>query len=295
MNSVWVDLMGAEVKYYQGKYRTRVIEAGQGEPLILIHGIGGHAEAYSRNVMRLAKDFRVLAIDLVYHGYSEKEPRDGKLMEHYAAQVIDLLDVIGVRKAYIEGESLGGWLCMWLGVHHPDRIHKLVLNTAAGVTYKPGMVNIDNVGGRELLSSRSIAAVQDPNAETIRKRLEWLMASPDRVTDELVDIRLKIYSDPAAQQSLTYVFSNAFGQGTSERYLLSEEQVSSIDVPCLVLWTDKNPGQKEDVGERLHSLIKGSEYVLIKDAAHWPQWEHPEEHDEAVLSFLKAPVKAAAM
>lgn len=293
MNSVWVDLMGAEVKYYQGKYRTRVIEAGQGEPLVLIHGVGGHAEAWSRNLMRLAQDFHVLAIDLMYHGYSQKEPQDGKLIDHYAAQVIDLLDVIGTQKAYIEGESLGGWVCMWLGLHHPDRIHKLVLNTAAGVRFKEDEVQIDHEGGQNLLASRSIAAVQNPNPETIRSRLEWLMASPDRVTDELVDIRLKIYSDPATKQALTHVFTNSFGEGTTRQYQLSEETVSSIDVPCLVLWSDKNPGQKVDAAERLHSLIKGSELYVIKDAAHWPQWEQPEDHDRVVRNYLKAPVKAA--
>ncbi len=293
MNSVWVDLMGAEVKYYEGpKFRTRVIEAGSGEPLILIHGVGGHAEAYSRNVMRLAQDFRVMAIDLLYHGFSSKEPQDGNSIQHYAEQVVELLDDIGAERAYVEGESLGGWVCMWLALHYPERLHKIVLNTAAGVKFDEDKVEVDEKGGVSLLASRSIAAVQDPNEETIRKRLEWLMASPERVTDELVDIRLKIYSTPETQQSLTHVFENSFGSGTTRKFQLSEATVGEINTPSLVLWTDKNPGTGPDAGQRLADLIPGAQFYCINDAAHWPQWEQAEEHDRVVRDFLKAAVPA---
>src|SRR5690606_37712574 len=72
--TMYVELFGAQIRIVQGKkYRTRVIEAGEGEPLILIHGVGGQAEAYYRNIMRLAKDFHVCAIDALFHGLSSKE------------------------------------------------------------------------------------------------------------------------------------------------------------------------------------------------------------------------------
>jgi pimeloyl-ACP methyl ester carboxylesterase len=293
MNSVWVDLMGSETKFYQGKkYRTRVIEAGTGEALILIHGVGGHAEAYSRNIMRLAQDFRVLAIDLLYHGYSSKEPLDGDTIDHYAEQVVELLDVIGAEKAYVEGESLGGWIAAWMALHYPERLHKVILNTTAGIQFDEDKVKVDEKGGINLLAERSIAAVNNPNSETIRKRLEWLMASPDRVTDEMVDIRLKIYSNPETQKSLTHVFENSFGGGTTPKYYISEQEAGTIKVPTLVLWSDKNPGTGPDAGERLAALIPGAAYYCINNAAHWPQWEQPEEHDRVVSDFCKAAVLA---
>src|SRR3954466_6778075 len=70
VNSIWVDLLGAQVHYEGTKYRTRVIEYGDGVPLILLHGGGGHAEAYSRNVVRLGGHFRAMAMDMVWHGLS---------------------------------------------------------------------------------------------------------------------------------------------------------------------------------------------------------------------------------
>ncbi len=284
MPSVWVDMMGVETKYYQGTYCTRVAEAGQGEPLILIHGTGGHLEAYSRNMARLSQRFRVLALDLLYHGYSQKEPLDENTVPLWAAQVVDLMDVAGIDRAHIEGESLGGWIALWVALHYPDRVRKLVLNTTVGVKW--GEVEEDVGGARALLVTRSMEAIKDPSPENIRKRLEWLMASPDRVTDELVDVRRKIYMDPAANKSLEHVFVNALVTKKQDQFQLSPEEAATIQAPTLVLWTDKNPGQGPEVGKRYAEAIPGAQYYCIMDAAHWPQWEHPEEHDRVVMDFL---------
>ncbi len=285
--SVWTDLMGAEIKYYQGKYRTRVAEAGQGEPLILIHGTGGHMEAYSRNVMRLAQNFRVLAMDLIWHGFSQTEPHDVNTLPTQAAQVVDLMDAAGIDRAHIEGESLGGWIAMWVALNYPDRVRKIVLNTTAGVKWDPGDIQEDTAGGLEALAARSMQAIQDPNMETIRKRLEWLVASPDRVTDELVDIRHKIYNDPAHNKSLEHVFLQSFVTGKQLEFLVPKADMAKIKAPTLVFWTEKNPGTGPEVGEKIASLIPGSKYYCMLDAAHWPQWEHPEEHDRVITAFLK--------
>jgi pimeloyl-ACP methyl ester carboxylesterase len=287
MATIWVDLLGSEVRYFGEKYRTRVIQAGDGEALILIHGVGGHAEAYSRNILRLGQHYRAMALDLVWHGCSAKPPYNGKSVPTYAEQIVDLLDSLGIEKAHIEGESLGGWVGMWFALHYPERLNKLILNTAAGVRYAPGSVEERPAEGRDLLRQRSMEAINNPTKETIRKRLEWLMASPDRVTDELVDVRHTLYTEPETRRALTDVFSNSFSGGDSVQFTLREEQLRDIKAPTLVFWTDKNPGSGPDVGQRLASLIPGAQLYCMADAAHWPQWEHPEEHDEVVLKFLR--------
>jgi pimeloyl-ACP methyl ester carboxylesterase len=287
LTSIWFDLLGSETVYRGKKYRTRVIEAGEGEPLILMHGIGGHAEAYSRNLVRLGKTCRAMSIDLIWHGLSSKPAFDPRTIPMYADQVLDLMDSIGAERAALEGESLGGWIAAWMALHHPDRISKLVLNTSAGVVFKQGKVQLRPDEGTNLLRDRSIAAVQNPDPVTIRKRLEWLMAKPDRVTDELVDIRCAFYSEPATRKALTSVFDAAFTPGSPGQVdRIPEDELRNIRVPTLVLWSDKNPGAGEDVGKYKASLIPGSQYYCIKDAAHWPQWEKPEEHDRVVTAFL---------
>lgn len=285
--TIWTDLLGSQVRYYGKQYRTRAIEAGSGEPLILLHGVGGHAEAYSRNIVRLGRNYRAMAIDLVWHGFSAKPPYNQRSIPTYAEQILDLMDSLGLQKTNLEGESLGGWVAIWFALHHPERLNKLILNTTAGLRFKPGVVEERPAEGRQLLKERSLAAINNPNRETIRKRLEWLMASPDRVTEELAEVRYRIYSDPETRRSLTDVFNNSFGEGDSRTYQLPEERLKEIKTPTLVLWTEKNPGSGPDVGRHIAAEISGAEFYCIADAAHWPQWEHPEEHDAAVVKFLR--------
>ena len=287
MSSIWLDLMGAQVRYLGRRHRTRVIEAGDGPPLVLLHGVGGHAEAWARNVVRLGRHFRVLAIDLLWHGYSAKPPYpDGEDIPAYAEQFLDLLDDAGIERAHVEGESLGGWIGLWLALNHPDRLDRLVLNTTAGIRFAPGVVPERPKEGRELLARRSLEAISSPTPETIRKRLEWLMADPSRVTDELVDVRLKLYSDPEIQVSLRSVFQNAFGGVGAPRRTVPEERLADVRSPTLVLWTEKNPGTGPDVGRHIAGRIPGAAFACIDDAAHWPQWERPELHDSIVTEFL---------
>lgn len=288
MSTIWLDLLGAQVHILGRRYHTRVIEAGAGPPLLLLHGIGGHAEAFARNVVRLGQEVRAMAIDLLWHGFSAKPPYiDGEDIPSYADQVLDLLNAEGIEKIDIEGESLGGWIGLWLALHHRDRVGRLILNTTAGIRWTRGSPPERPQDGRELLAQRSLAAISEPTADTIRRRLEWLMARPERVTDELVELRLRLYSRPDIQASLGPVFRNAFAGEGAPRRTIFEDELASVRVPTLVLWTDHNPGSGPEVGRRIAARIPGSRFYVIRDAGHWPQWEQPEEHDRVVLTFLR--------
>ncbi|MEX0729793.1 MAG: alpha/beta hydrolase [Aquisalimonadaceae bacterium] len=292
MNTIWLDLLGARVGYYGKKYRTRVIEAGEGEVLLLLHGIGGHAEAYSRNIMRLAKHFRVLAIDFVWHGLSSKPEFKGVTIPTYMDQIIDLMEDLGVDRVSIEGESLGGWVALYMAFERPELLNRIILNTSAGVVFKPetietGLVEVRDEEGIKLLRERSLNAIDNPTYETCRKRLEWLMASPERVTDELVALRHAFYNDPETKRALRSVFEYTFDPKTSQPYRIHEQRLGELNLPTLVLWSDKNPGSGADVGRHIANQIPGSTYHCINDAAHWPQWEHAEEHDRVVAEFMQ--------
>lgn len=298
MSTIWTDLMGAQVHHLGNRYRTRVIEAGSGpgRPLLLLHGIGGHAEAYSRNVLRLAAGGRrVLAIDMLWHGFSSTpEYVDGEDIPAYADQIIDLMEAEGIDQVDIEGESLGGWVGLYMAIHMPECVGKLVLNTTAGVRWPTtehgnhGHNDADRGGGRKALAERSIAAIEDPQAETIRKRLEWLMSDPARVTDELVAVRQRIYQQPDVKVALKAVFLNAFGGVGAPRREIPGEDLPKVQAPTLVLWTEHNPGTGPEVGQRIADAIPSARFVCMDDCGHWPQWEHPEEHDRIVLDFLDA-------
>ncbi|MBN9429318.1 MAG: alpha/beta fold hydrolase, partial [Burkholderiales bacterium] len=166
---------------------------------------------------------------------------------------------------------------------HPQRVRSLVLNTTGGVKLPAEMLQ---EGDLQALRERSIAAISNPTAESVRKRLEWLMASPDRVTDELVELRLAYYSDPAVQQGLRNVFNTQLDPVFRNQYELTAEQLKALRCPSLVLWTDKNPHRDAEAGRRIAQQIPNSRFHLIENAAHWPQWEAPQVHDRLVKQFL---------
>jgi hypothetical protein len=82
----------------------------------------------------------------------------------------------------------------------------LIFNTSGHIKFKDGEAEDRPENGKKLLAERSLQAIRNPYRETIRKRLEWLMASPDRVTDELVEVRYHFYSDPETQQAFNEGF-----------------------------------------------------------------------------------------
>ncbi len=268
------------------KYTTRVIESGEGEPLILIHGVGGTAESWFRNVMNLAKDFHVCAIDSLFHGFSSKEAVDQP--DRLTAQVehvIACAAAMGFDKFHVAGESMGGEISFRLARDYPGRVLKAVLNTASPLVVQ--LKEPDFAAPYKSVQSLrflSQAALETPNPRTIRTRLDWLMTTPDRVTDELVALRLKIAAMPeiqAAQGGGGFIRGDGPGESL-------QESCARIKVPVLVFWSQFNPDSGPDRGEYLASLIPGSKYYCMPDAAHWPQYEHPEEHDRGVTAFLKA-------
>jgi len=282
-NSIHVDLLGTETRYYQTPgFRTRVIEAGKGVPLILMHGGGGHAETYSRNIKPLAQVCRPMAIDFCWHGLSSKPPyRQGNWCRQFTEQVLELIDAVGADKAHLEGESLGGWICMDMAINFPDRVDKVILNTAWGMEM-PGADTTD----LDSLRETSVNALNNPTRELIRKRLDWLMPLGG-VTDELVTLRLALWSEPQTRKALTEYYERLFSPQT-DALLFKDAELAKIKAPTLLLWTEKNPFAGPDVAERLHRVIPNSQVHVMMGAAHWPQWEKPEEHDEVVIRFLES-------
>ncbi len=279
--SVAVELLGTQTRIVQGQNTFhRVIEVGNGDPLILIHGVGGHAETYARNLHNLAQHFHVYAIDAIYHGFSDKRNFDAPEMTIRQADALaDLVEALGYSWAHVEGESMGGEIVWTFGVRHPEMCGKLIMNTG-GPWYTPKRTDfVENPGGGGTLAELSRRSIDEPSFETVRARMEWLVAEPERMTDEMVNIRLRLYSFPDIYESIKRVY------GGSQPFL-AEEELQGFKPESLVFWSEKNPGSGPDFGEYTADLI-GAKFYNMLDAAHWPQWEKPEEHDQVLIDFIK--------
>jgi len=279
--STWSDLQ--EVEFSQGflqagPYRTRYLHAGDpAKPtLLMLHGITGHAEAYVRNLRSHAEHFSCWAIDFIGHGYSSK-PDHPLEIPHYLDQVRAVLDTLGVEKASLTGESLGGWVTARFAQLHPERVERIVLNTMGGTMANPKVM--------ERLYTLSMEAAKDPSWERVRARLEWLMADPAMVTDDLVRTRQAIFQQP---DWLAACEANMALQDPviRRRNMLTDDALRAIAAPALVLWTTKDPSGPVDEARRIASLIPDSRLAVMENCGHWPQYEDTATFDRIHLDFL---------
>jgi 2-hydroxy-6-oxonona-2,4-dienedioate hydrolase len=108
---------------------------------------------------------------------------------------------------------------------------------------------------------------------------------PERVTDELVDIRLAHYSRPSTNEAQTRYYSYSASPAASTR-APSEEDMTRVKLPVLVVWSDGSGGVGPDAGQRLASLVPGAQFKLLPETGFWAHWEKAAEFNEAVRQFI---------
>ncbi|WP_328457623.1 alpha/beta fold hydrolase [Amycolatopsis sp. NBC_00438] len=246
-----------------GVVRTRVLQAGTGPELVLLHGTGGHLEAYARDLAGLARDFHVTVYDMVGHGWSDLPDRPYTI-DVLAAHLVSLLDVLGIDRAHLSGESLGGWVVAWVAAHHPDRVNRLVLNTPGNIANKPEVM--------ARMRDSTMAAVRDPSDATVRRRVEFLFHHKEMVTDELVNLRRRIYSRPGFVRAITNTLVLQDPQVRKD-FAWDPAWVSKVTAPTLLLWTSHDPTGGLDEADLLLGWLPDALLHVIDDAGHWPQWE----------------------
>jgi 2-hydroxy-6-oxonona-2,4-dienedioate hydrolase len=277
--SIWGELADTdhELRHVTvGGVRTRVLRAGSGPDLVLLHGTGGHLEAYARDIAGLAADFRVTAYDMVGHGWSDLPDRPyttDVLSDHLTG----LMDALDIGRAHLSGESLGGWVAAWTAAHQPDRVGRMVLNTPGNIANKPEVM-------KRLVESTT-AAVRDPSDATVRRRVEFLFHHTEMVTDELVNLRRAVYSRPGFPRAIanTLVLQDP---EVRKDFAWDPGWVGKITAPVLLLWTDHDPTGGLDEAELLLSWLPDARLEVIEDAGHWPQWEKRDEFLRAHREFL---------
>lgn len=281
--SVWLDMLGAEIRFVntQSFGRVRIAEAGRGkaETLVLLHGIGGHLEAYSKNIVPLGEHFHVVAYDYMGHGLSEKKAIDYSpvvLGDHLG----ELLDALDVGRAHLQGESLGGWISGIFAGRHPERVARLILNTSAGLPVRT------EKGRQELEALKTLsqkAAAQGPSYESIHARMKWLFheANHGMITDELIRTRLHFYTQPGMKDVAPRVLAMI---GKHDDFLIPLEK---IQAETLFLWTTHNPVHDVETARIASEKVPNAKlYVMKATAGHWPQYEAPEEFNDVVRKFL---------
>ena len=278
--TLWTELSGLDFSLTTvdaGGVATRSLRAGSGpEHVVFLHGTSGHLEAFARNIRAHAQKYTVHAIDMLGHGYTGK-PDYPYEIPRYRDHLLAYFDAVGIEKAHIGGESLGGWVGGRAAIDAPDRVASLQLLCAGGTVANPEVM--------ERIRTSTRLAVETDDVELTRKRMRLLMHDPADATEELVAIRHEIYHRPEFVANIDNLLCLQDLE-TRLRNILQPEDLAKIAVPTLVVWGRNNPFGETPEADAMHANIPGSEMVLFDDCGHWPQHEQAERYNELSLRFL---------
>lgn len=284
--SYWVDLLGTQNRMVQGRFRTRIVEAGQGPALLLLHGTGGHLENYIRNIVPLAAHFRVVALDFLWHGMSQTDGYSPEVIPGLVEQVIDVMDTLGIQSAALEGQSMGGWVAMQTALRHPGRVRQLVLTTTMGYSPDAGAIPgyVEPDWAQNLASSLEV--LRNPSFANVHTRMARILAKPERLTDEAVLVRQALYRQPALAAVQQEFITEYLSGPTIRQHLVTDAMARNIGQPTLVYWGDKNRTPPA-LGQHIASQVRRGRFHCAADCGHWAQFESAEEHNQVVTQFLQ--------
>jgi len=295
-STAWLDLAGTPFCLVQvpvevagvGTLSTRALRAGDGEPVVFLHGTSGHLEAFTRNIgPHVAAGLACHAIDMLGHGYTAK-PDYALEIPRYVEHLVGYLDAAGIDRAHLVGESLGGWVAAWLASEQPERVASLQLVAAGGTKANPEIM--------ERIATSTRRAVTTDDISLTRQRLHLLMHDPDRdVSEELVEVRHRIYHQPDFVANIDNLLCLQQME-IRQRNLLQPDRLARLaEIPTLIVWGRENPFGDVPEAHKMHDDIPNSRLELISECGHWPQHEQSEQFNPMSIDFITShPIGGAA-
>jgi pimeloyl-ACP methyl ester carboxylesterase len=258
-----------------GGIKTNYLEAGHGDPVVLIHGSGPGVTAYAnwRLVMpALAENFRVLAPDMAGFGYSERPADISYNVQTWADQVLGLMDTLGVDRAHLVGNSFGGAIALRVAAQHPDRVGKMVLMGSMGVEF-PITAGLERVWGYE------------PSFENMRKVLDVFAYSRTLVNDELAEVRYRGSIQPGFQESFSAMFP-APRQRWVSAMCTPEASIRALTHRVLIVHGREDQVIPLQTSLRLAELIDNADLSVYSHCGHWSMIERSRDFNRQVAEFF---------
>jgi pimeloyl-ACP methyl ester carboxylesterase len=267
-------------------WRLSFQEAGpaDGEPVVLVHGLASDSGTWDKAIPELARHgMRVIALDLLGHGHSDKPP-SGYLLDDFAASLQAFLDAIEVPAATICGHSLGGAIAVHFGYHYPQHVRRLVLVSSGGL-------------GREVHPMLRVAALPGAPAvlgAAMRPRLLRLYRRPGlhrslRLTEEnLVNLRraARALGDVSGRRAF---FASLRGviEPAGQRGSFIEMKYLARHVPMLIVWSERDGVIPLAHAHAANEHVPGSKLVVFPGGGHEPHRRHAAGFADAVAAFVR--------
>lgn len=247
---------GESIHYY---------EEGEGPVVILLHALGWYAEIWAPVMARLAKKYRVIAMDHIGCGQSAKPLLDYRI-QTFSEFLQGFIETLQLDRVSLVGHAFGGWVASLFASQHPEMVEKLILVSASGVTRRYTDQFLD-------LNPASIAATQE--------LLSTLFCNRKLATEELARelfLRRLQFNDGFT------VYRTFDGIFRFDQFL--DPVLERITAPTLVIWGKEDKVTPLPDGNRFLRGIRGATMELLDYCGHVPHIERPDDVSRAILAFL---------
>jgi pimeloyl-ACP methyl ester carboxylesterase len=262
------------------------IGAGEREPVVFVHGLGGQWQNWLENIPRAAQERRVIALDLPGFGLSEM-PRDPITISGYARTVEALAEQLGLGRVDVVGNSMGGYVSAELAIQFPQRVDQLLLVSAAGITSASLAHAPILTLGRIATAIVTYTAAQDRSLaarpKTRHGSLLFVARHPSRLKGDFAyEAFFKGTGKPGFMDALRANLDYDF-----------RERLPEIRVPTLIVWGENDSIIPVRDAHEFERLIPDSRKVVMKDTGHVAMAERPQTFNELMMEFLRERGRAA--
>ncbi|PWB80674.1 MAG: hypothetical protein C3F08_03845 [Candidatus Methylomirabilota bacterium] len=257
------------------------IVTGDGPPLLLLHGLGGEIWMWEKQVAALSARYRLYIPDLLGFGYSDR-PKVEYTPSLFIEMIRQFMDQLGVNRAGLIGNSMGGGIAWAFALTHPKRVDTLVLIDAM----PPQVVGaVRNRFLRWFLAIRrfpllSCLAIAVRTRGIVREALTQIIHDDRLITEAVVERQYRIsrLTGTARVVASTIRYTDEVA-----RYA---DALATLRAPTLIIWGQQDDLFPVEIGQRLHASIPNSTLIVIPDSGHIPMWETPDQTNQAILEFL---------
>lgn len=253
--------------------------AGAGKPLLLMHGFSGSGETWQDIVAALSPGFRLICLDILGHGDSDKpETASRYRMPAIAADIIDLLDQLHITHANLLGYSMGGRLALYLALRYPERFSSLVLESAS-----PGLADETERARRR---QQDEALADRIEAHGIRWFVDFweglpLWASQSQLPSTVLQAQRnqRLSNDPRG------LANSLRGMGAGAQPDLWQE-LPTLAIPALLVVGELDHKFRR-INQAMTDSASSAELAVISSAGHNTHLENPTAFARVVRSFLQ--------
>ncbi|RKT82003.1 4,5:9,10-diseco-3-hydroxy-5,9,17-trioxoandrosta-1(10),2-diene-4-oate hydrolase [Saccharopolyspora antimicrobica] len=261
-------------------------EAGdpQKSTVVMLHGGGPGASSWSnfaRNIPVFAEEFRTIAVDQPGFGRSDKPTEHGQYFTHSASALLELLDELGVERAHLLGNSLGGGTAVRFALNNPDRAGRLVLMGPGGLSLN--VFAPDPTEGVRKLSA--FAAPPGPSKEKLAEFLRTMVYDQSLITEELIEERYAAAASPESLAAMRAMGASFMQPDTFEEGLLWRE-VHRLRQRVLLVWGREDRVNPLDGALLALKLIPRAQLHVFGRCGHWAQLEKFAEFNRIAKDFL---------